>query len=89
MTYNLSFTVNVELSCSSCQNPCPTSVNLYPHSAPPTSATAAFDGDTDGMSSGQAVSTEAPARGAPGPDLTSAVVRFHRKYGSTQSHQMP
>ena len=25
----------------------------------------------------------------PGPDLTSAVNRFHRKYGSSQSHQMP
>ena len=23
------------------------------------------------------------------PNLTSAVLRFHRKYGSTQSHQMP
>ena len=25
----------------------------------------------------------------PGPNLASAVLRFHRKYGSTQSHQMP
>ena len=29
------------------------------------------------------------AEKAPGPDLTSAVNRFHRKYGRTQSHQMP
>ena len=28
-------------------------------------------------------------RRSPGPDLTSAVLRFHRKYGSTRSHQMP